>query len=339
MTAGAPQPGPGSAGAWDGLAAELRALRQRAGDPSYAEIARLVAQRRRADGMSEEASRVARTTVYDVFRPGRTRVNLALVREVAAALGGDDQDVDAWVARCRDVAPALPPSPEAPPPPARTARQQVVLLVLACVVVNLAGRALVDVLDLPVYLDMTGTAIAAIVLGPWRGATVGVATNLVGVVSSGLVSVPFALVNVAGALVWGYGVRRWGMGASLPRFFSLNLLVALACTLVAVPILVLVYGGSNGHGQDTLTATFVQLTDALTVSVGLSNVLTSAGDKMITGFVALVVISALPSALTRGLRVGHPAPLGAQTRSDTGSPQGSWADPSSGALDSRSPRG
>ncbi|MCD4526985.1 hypothetical protein [Nocardioides sp. cx-173] len=307
MTAEAPRPGPGSvgpAGAWDGLAAELRSLRQRAGDPSYAEIARLVAQRRRADGMSEEASRVARTTVYDVFRPGRTRVNLALVREVAAALGGDDQDVDAWVARCRDVPPALPPSPEPPPPPARAPRrQQVVLLMLACVVVNLAGRALVDLLDLPVYLDMTGTAIAAVVLGPWRGATVGVATNLVGVASSGLVSVPFALVNVAGALVWGYGVRRWGMGGSLPRFFSLNLLVALACTLVAVPILVLVYGGSNGHGQDTLTATFVQLTDALAVSVGLSNVLTSAGDKMITGFVALVVISALPSALTRGLRV------------------------------------
>ncbi len=111
---------------------------------------------------------------------------------------------------------------------------------------------------------------------------------------SAAISLPFAVVNIAGALVWGYGVRRWGLGRSLGRFFSLNVLVALVCTLIAVPVLVLVFGGSAGHEQDTLTATFFEMTHTLAVAVGFSNLLTSVGDKMISGFLALVVISTLP---------------------------------------------
>ena len=82
---------------WDPLAEALQDLRAQRGDPSYAEIARLVSLRR--GGSS--ATRVARTTVYDAFRTGRTRVNLELVREIAAVLGADDAQVDHWVARCR----------------------------------------------------------------------------------------------------------------------------------------------------------------------------------------------------------------------------------------------
>ncbi len=103
--------------------------------------------------------------------------------------------------------------------------RRALLLLVVCVVVNLLGRSLVELLHLPVHLDMVGTAIAALALGPWRGAAVGLATNLLGVAESGPVSVPFALVNVAGALVWGYGARRWGLGRSLPRFLGLNVLV------------------------------------------------------------------------------------------------------------------
>lgn len=299
-------------GAWDGLAEELRALRTAAGEPSYAEIARRVSRRRQEAGLSEEAARVARTTLYDVFRDGRTRVNIELVREVAAVLGAQPDSVDTWVARCRGLPVGGPAEHRRDATagrdaqPQTAARRDVLLLMAGCVLVNLAGRAFVDLLDLPIYLDMTGTAIAALALGPWRGAAVGATTNVVGVLSSGAISLPFALVNVAGALVWGYGVRRWRLGRSLPRFLSLNLLVALACTLVAVPILVLAFGGSAGHGQDTLTATFVDLTHVLSVSVGLSNVLTSTADKVISGFVALVAISALPAALRHGLDLALP---------------------------------
>jgi len=284
-------------GRWDVLAEELQASRRDAGDPSYAEIARRISQRRERDGASPQAARVARTTLYDAFRTGRARVDLALVREIAHALGADDTAVDAWIARCHE--PALP-AVEAPAP---VPRRQTLALMAGCVAVSLLGRVVVDVLHLAFYLDMIGTAIAAIVLGPWRGAAVGATTNVVGVVvGSGLVSLPFALVNIAGALVWGFGVRRFDLGRTLPRFFGLNVLVALVCSCIAVPI-VLAYGGSVGQGQDSVADNVYSLVHLEVVAIGLSNLLTSLGDKLISGFVALVAISVLPVAMRAGLRL------------------------------------
>lgn len=306
---------PGTGG-WDVVAAELGALRRRAGDPSYAEIGRRVAEQRVRDGADPHAARVARTTVYDVFRTGRTRLNLPLVREIAHALGGGDPEVDAWVARSLGDRPAeVPtagatagatadatagtPDPAPPPPPPRSPRAHLLALLVACVALNLAGRGLVVLLDLPVHLDMVGTALAAIALGPWHGAGVGLVTNVLGVAEGGPASLPFALVNVAGALVWGYGVRRLGLGRTLPRFLGLNLLVAAVCTLLAVPILVLLLGGSTGHEQDTLAATVTALTSEAAVGTWAANLLVSVGDKLISGFVALVAVSALPAGLRR----------------------------------------
>lgn len=174
---------------------------------------------------------------------------------------------------------------------------------LGCVAVSLVGRVVVDVLHLPIYLDMVGTAIAAITLGPWRGAAVGGVTNVVGVaVGSGLVSLAFAVVNVVGGVIWGYGVRRFDLGRTLPRFLALNVLVAVACSAIAVPIIV-AYGGSVGQGQDTITESFASLVHVDVVATGLANLLVSIGDKLITGFIALVVISTLPRAMRTGLRL------------------------------------
>lgn len=313
-------PGTRSDAGWDLLAEQLQAVRMEVGEPSYAEIARRISENRLSRGASPHAARVARTTVYDAFRAGRARVNLGLVREIALALGADDARVDEWVARSRarsrpgapqpqplpappsatsEIAPeaALPQAPPAGQPAARRGARAVLALMAVCVALNVTGRVLVEFLNLPVHLDMVGTAVAAIALGPWLGAAVGAATNLLAAASSGLSSLPFGLVNVAGALLWGYGVRRWGLGRTLPRFLALNLGVALACSLLAAPILLLAFDGSTGHGQDVSTRTLLALIDSQPVAVGLSNLLSSLGDKTISGFLALVAVSALPLAL------------------------------------------
>lgn len=307
-------------GHWDTLRLALQEQRARVGNPSYAEIASRIAAARERRGVDEHAARVPRSTVYDAFRPGRARINLPLVREIAEALGADDATVDAWVSACHENA-ADPhevdtsPVPAAPAPaqpdaavPGRPRTRDLVLLAVGCIAVNLLGRVVVDVLHLPFYLDMVGTAVAAIVLGPWRGAGVGAATNLLAVVSSGPVSLAFAVVNVAGALVWGYGVRA-GWGRTLPRFFVLTLGAALACSVVAVPILVLGFGGSVGQGQDTITRTLVDLGTGLVPAVAASNLITSTMDKLVSGFAALVMVAALPVSLRAGSRL-LPSALG-----------------------------
>lgn len=319
-------------GPWDHVATRLQEWRRRADEPSFSEIALRISRQREEDGIAPAAARVGRTTVYDAFRLGRSRVNLALVREIARALGVEDAEVDELlngpaphdVPSSAPLAPATPavapfPAP-APTPTAEAAAptygwRGFLLLGVVCLALNLAGRECVDLLGLPIYLDMVGTALAAIVLGPWRGAAVGVSTNVLGYFLSGVASLPFALVNLVGALVWGYGVHRFGWGRTIVRFFALNLVVAVSCTLTAVPILHWGFDGSVGHQQDDLTGNLLALSEQYAVALGFSNLLTSVADKMISGFVALVGATWLGHSLA-GLPATPPRFL-AERRSPT----------------------
>ncbi|KAA9148813.1 hypothetical protein F6B41_08705 [Microbacterium lushaniae] len=280
---------------FDVLAADLQRLRREAGDVSYAEIAARIAERRESEGMSVGAARVARSTVFDVFRPDRRRVNADLVREVVLALGEDERSAAQWRRRSLDARMAPAPRPAAPAHPggAHLAGHAagegalrvalIVALLVGCTGLNLFGAAVVRRWDLPVFLDMIGTATAAFALGPWYGALVGATTNVLGGIILGPENVLFAAVNVTGAVVWGYGIRRFAR--TIPRFVVLNVVVALACTFVAVPVNVL-YDGNGGHLSDAVIAA-LRDAEGLWAAAFSANLPVSVGDKVIAGFLAL----------------------------------------------------
>lgn len=329
--------------AFDRIAEDLQVRRTDAGSPSYAEIALRIARIREQRGGPDATARPARTTVYDAFRTGRRRLDTALVLDIVRALGADEEEVAGWADRCRTArlaeafppraedpasAPSSPPPPPPPPPaptppapgtpPPPVTAKAGLLVALGCVVVNMVGRVLVVVIpEIPLYLDMVGTAVAAVILGPWWGAGVGLSTNLLGTIVSGPESFPFAIVNVAGALVWGYGVRRWRMGRTLPRFFALNCLVAIVCTSLAVPIIVAL-GGETGNGADDVIDAIQETVESLWLAVASANILTSLADKTISGFVALLAVDVLPRRVTAPVRPLMPlavAPERASVRS------------------------
>jgi energy-coupling factor transport system substrate-specific component len=188
-------------------------------------------------------------------------------------------------------------------PASRIPLTYVVTIVPVAAALNIVGGTLNTYLKLPTFLDMIGTAVAAIVLGPWWGALVGIMGNVGGALFLGPVNIPFALVNVTGALLWGYGVRSFGMGATVPRFFLLNIIVALVTSAVAAPIVAFVFGGATGHASDALTAAFAQAGTDLLRATFESSVIVSLADKIITGFVAIAIIEALPPDLSRGIRL------------------------------------
>jgi energy-coupling factor transport system substrate-specific component len=167
---------------------------------------------------------------------------------------------------------------------------------------NIVGGQINTMLHLPTFLDMIGTAVVAIVLGPWWGALVGATTNIVAAFLKGPISLPFAVVNVVGALVWGYTIR-WGWGKKFWSYGLINILVAFLASATAVPIYVFVFGGATGHFADMMTAAFLAMGQNLIVSVFSSNILVSLADKIISGFVALAIIEALPANLTQGLQL------------------------------------
>jgi energy-coupling factor transport system substrate-specific component len=178
----------------------------------------------------------------------------------------------------------------------------VVAVVPVAAALNIVGGQINTVLKLPTFLDMIGTMVAAVILGPWWGALVGVITNVVSSFISGPIGLPFAVCNVAGALVWGYA-NIWGWARKNWSFFLVNVLVAFVVSLFAVPIYVFIFGGATGHFADVMTAAFLGMGQNLIVSVFSSNILVSLADKIISGYVGLAIIEALPENLTSSARL------------------------------------
>lgn len=288
----------------DRIAADLLALKE-ATAISYAEIGRRIGQQRIERGIPSTAAYPPRSTVYDAFRAGRTWIDPVLLRDIVTALGVDEAEADSWVERAsrlrrngEPVARQRVTLTPAPLPELSTSEEfqqarsprwwSPYALILACVALNLLGIVVVQALHLPIYLDMAGTATAAMILGPWPGAFVALASNLLGFTVGAPGAAPFALVNLAGALVWGYGVKRLRMGDDIGRFFLLNLLAATACSLVGAPLNVILFGGLSGHGSDTVVESIVHMGMPMVASAFSANILTSVIDKLLTGFIALI---------------------------------------------------
>jgi len=177
----------------------------------------------------------------------------------------------------------------------------IVTLVPAAAALDIVGGTLNSMLGLPTYLDTIGTCVAAIVLGPWWGALAGVLANLGGAVYFGPTNIPFGLANALAALMWGYGVRTLLLGRNPYTYFGLNAAVGVATGAVGALIALVVFGGTTGHASDAITAALTQAGDALREAVLTSSVLTSLGDKIISGFVGLAIVRALPASLIDGL--------------------------------------
>lgn len=178
----------------------------------------------------------------------------------------------------------------------------VVTIVPVAAALNIVGGYINKALNLPTFLDMIGTMVAAVILGPWWGALVGAITNIVSSFLTGPIGLPFAVVNVAGGLAWGYAHRAGWMSKNT-GFFLVNILVAFVATTFAVPIYVFIFGGATGHFADVMTAAFLAMGQNLIVSVFSSNILVSLADKIISGYVGLAIIDALPANLTEGIRL------------------------------------
>lgn len=288
----------------DDLVADLQRLRLSAGDVSYAEIANRIGQRREFNGISPAAARVARSSVFDAFRTGRSRINANLVAEIAVALGLDDEDAELWRSRCLAARSAsrtgAATSGLVAPARARLSPAFVTVIIVACIGINLFGGSLTEKFHVPLWLDTIGTAIAAIVIGPWTGALVGLANNTLGALTGDLETFPFALISIIGALIWGYGARKWHLADTPLRFLLLNTIVAIACTIAAVPLNVLLLDGAPLHASNGLITTLTGFGEGIWSAVLSVNMLTSIVDKQISGFAAMFLIRVFERQRERG---------------------------------------
>ena len=298
----------------DEIAEALQKLRVEEGEVSYQDIASRITKKRIAAGMNPHAATVAKSTVYSCFKLGRTRVNASLVSEIVFALTDDEQAAAEWKSRCLAARrPAALPNEPAPAPSAsdahdvasRLARIRpprfIALMILLGVIVDLVPYTLVQTFfvdSFPLFADMGGTAIVAVLLGPIWGAVTAILTALAtmalapifGFAGPSYTALLFAPVAIVGALVWGYGIHKFHFGTNLLRFIQLNALVGVACTAAAFLVVTTAF---NGYPMMSVAQ---QMTDSLTAvgapqagAVMVTNLTISLIDKMLAGLLALLV--------------------------------------------------
>jgi predicted membrane protein len=118
------------------------------------------------------------------------------------------------------------------------------LFLLGCLALNVVANSVVTRFNPLLFLDMLGTALEAIALGPWWAAAVGLFTNLI------LRHVPghteyfnFAIVNVFGGMVWGCAAQtkrlapfreRTTRKTLFLRLLGLGVLGGLVCSVTGV---------------------------------------------------------------------------------------------------------
>jgi energy-coupling factor transport system substrate-specific component len=127
----------------------------------------------------------------------------------------------------------------------------------------------------------------------------------------------FAVTMVTAGLIWGYGVRRFGLGRTLARFLALSAVVAVVTTVLAVPIIILYYGGDAGRGADGLAATIAVPGANPWLTISSVNLPVSLVDKILTGAVAFAgarLIGHRASAAEASMPVDPPIALQRESR-------------------------
>jgi len=290
---------------FNSIVEELRILRESRG-VTYRELAARITRQREENGLAPATARIAHTTVADVFRPGRARLNAQLVAEIVRALDGDADTAEEWRARVAQAARLVPesrPTPDAIgasafiiPSVHRTTPALIVALVTGGLLLNATGKFFNPLLGDVFFVDMVGTAVVALIGGPWLAALVGVLFVVVELLKFQVGGALFAVTMIFAGLIWGYGVRR-GWGNTLPRFLAVSAVVAIATSAVAVPITMLYYNGHVDRGLDVLFAHLQEGGLGPWLAVSGTNLTVSLVDKVVTGAIAFLIarlIRALP---------------------------------------------
>ena len=108
---------------------------------------------------------------------------------------------------------------------------QIIILTIFCILLNFIGKVIAEKFQLPLWLDAFGTFLMAYVLGPFCGAIVGAAGNILyGFINP--VSYAYSITSICIALVVGY-FAKYGWMKNLFRTMSLSVMVTGVCVVIS----------------------------------------------------------------------------------------------------------
>lgn len=132
--------------------------------------------------------------------------------------------------------------------------KKVFILTLCAIAValNIVLGTVAQLTKIPIlFLDTIGTIFIAVLFGPWQGAAVGTVTNLLTPMLSGNIKdIPFFIVNAVVGIVVGYIAKKYKY--NMKTAIISGIILSIVCPLIGTPIVVWVYGGITGSGNDLI---------------------------------------------------------------------------------------
>jgi len=172
-----------------------------------------------------------------------------------------------------------------------------IALIAVAIVLNIVLGQVVSLLKLPIFLDSIGTVIVALLAGPWAGGLTGLLTNLIWGLISDPVAAAFAPVAMVIGIVAGL-LAKVGLFKKWWQAIISGVIIAVALSVIAIPIRVYMFGGVTGSGADFITAYLLatgrDLFSAVLITVIGDNII----DKVVTALLAWAIVKGLPRRFT-----------------------------------------
>lgn len=168
----------------------------------------------------------------------------------------------------------------------------VILLIPVAIAINIVGGQMTSMLKIPVDLDMIGVLLVGALAGPIPAALTGVLTNLInGIMDPSWLPYAFCsfFIGISAGLLSKYNMMNkiWKLAVS-------GIIIALVATVTATPITVFFFGGATGGGASMIAAGLMATGKQILEAVLSVYIVTETIGKMISIFIAYVIIKVIP---------------------------------------------
>lgn len=127
-----------------------------------------------------------------------------------------------------------------------------ILTIPICVAINVVGDQIVQLLKLPIFLDVIGTVLMAMLAGPWPAAVTGILTNLCMGITDNPTLIPFAITSADCGIAAGLFARKKWFSAQKWKLIIIVLVLDLVTICTASPITIFAFGGVSGNGGQSV---------------------------------------------------------------------------------------
>lgn len=175
-----------------------------------------------------------------------------------------------------------------------------ICLIAMAVCINVAGGQIALLLRLPVYLDSIGTILTGAMLGPVFGMMPNLLSGIVMGVTTDIYALYFAPVGMLTGLVTGLVCKKQIVKKT--QIFTAAFLITVPGTIVSALICAGLFGGITSSGSAVLVQLLAKTPLGMTASIFIVQILTDYLDRLISLFVVVYLLKALPAGMKQKWR-------------------------------------